>query len=87
MSKYRCTECDGDAFVGICGWESKDEVLITKNERLCLSCFKIRTGTDFTFFNEVVEASKNNTPMTISRLEDNRELRSPQGDKGGEGGK
>lgn len=45
--KYRCTDCGGDAFVGYSNVACADEVLVRKDERLCLRCCKKRGVPDF----------------------------------------
>ena len=41
--EYPCTECGGDAFIGMSGWSEADgSVMIGKKERLCLPCARNR---------------------------------------------
>jgi hypothetical protein len=48
-SKYSCTQCGGNAEVGYSNWSriginKKVENIVGKSERLCRTCFKVRTG-------------------------------------------
>ena len=49
MSKSSCTECGGDATVGMTGWEDVEtgKQYYKKGERLCMKCHKKRTGVGF----------------------------------------
>lgn len=45
MEKYKCTECKGDASIGMTDWEDDTgKKYYKKGERLCLRCHKKRTG-------------------------------------------
>ena len=36
--EFPCTDCGGDAFIGVSGWKKHDKYIIKKKERLCLKC-------------------------------------------------
>ena len=41
--KYNCTDCGGDATVGLSDFRGvKEGIIIKKNERLCLTCARKR---------------------------------------------
>ncbi len=40
--EYPCTDCGGDAYVGLSGWRGPEGEIISKNERLCLRCGRKR---------------------------------------------
>lgn len=42
--EFICTQCGRNADVGFTNWKNMDGIqYITKDERLCVSCFKLRT--------------------------------------------
>lgn len=46
--QFFCTDCGGDAYVGMSGWSGPQGEIIKKDERLCLKCAKVR-GVTFSF--------------------------------------
>lgn len=47
--EYLCTECGGDATIGMGEFKSTDgkDIYVKKEERLCFKCFYKRTGRTF----------------------------------------
>lgn len=41
--RYPCTDCGGDAYVGMSDWKGPGGQLIGKDERLCISCGRKRS--------------------------------------------
>jgi hypothetical protein len=40
--EHQCTECGGDAFIGMSDWTGPDGVIIGEDERLCIRCGRKR---------------------------------------------
>ena len=40
--EFPCTDCGGDAYVGMSGWRGPQGVMIDASERLCMPCAKKR---------------------------------------------
>jgi hypothetical protein len=40
--EYPCTECGGDAYIGMSNWSGPEGQIIGKDERLCNRCAKKR---------------------------------------------
>lgn len=40
--EYPCTDCHGDAYIGLSNWRGPEGRIIGKKERLCLSCAQKR---------------------------------------------
>jgi len=40
--EFPCTECGGDAYIGLSDWIGPDGQIIDKDERLCTRCAKKR---------------------------------------------
>lgn len=39
---YSCTDCGGNAYIGMSNWKGPGGQLIGKDERLCISCTRKR---------------------------------------------